>query len=171
MSCLLLQIHSSGLNQTLCLISVQFFFFFYYWRTLFYLALDSNDLLWCIIKVHEQIKNVLCKCCKCICVHHCMCLMKGQWEDKVDRTLFMYMCVSKESLCLFWCSRAIHENWPWWILWCRTSKTPRPKPQTQWGRTVQTSPQWIHKYTNTHTFSLPVLALKMSSFARPFIAN
>lgn len=69
-------------------------------------------------------------------------------------TFKLYVC---ESICVFLfllCSFTVHENWPWWILWCRTSKPPRPKPQAQWSRTVQTSPQWLHTQKHPHTLCL-----------------
>lgn len=65
--------------------------------------------------------------------------------------------VCQRFLC-FLCSPTIQQNW--WILWCRTSEPPRPKPQTQWGRTVQTSPQWKNTYTHSDLLSFSVLALE-----------
>lgn len=73
---------------------------------------------------------------------------------------FFCVCVCVSDF--FLNSSTILENR--WILRCGTSERPCPKPQTQWGRTLQTSPQ--SKNTHIRSFSFPAFKPRSSSKAR-----
>lgn len=154
----------SGLTQTSCPVSDQIFIMI---ATLFYLELHL--LHWREIKskpAEGQGKDWW---------------QVEQWTsirggDKAKDTkelccvLFTYILLSDMYVNIYgflFCSPTIQENC--WFLWGRTSEPHGAQPRTQWGRTVQTSPQW--KYTSTHYDLLSFFVLARQTSFSTITAN
>lgn len=94
----------------------------------------------------------------CCTPHTVACVRKHILVRACVCHFFVCVCVSD----FFLNSSTILENR--WILRCGTSERPCPKPQTQWGRTLQTSPQCEN--THIRSFSFPAFKPRSSSKAR-----